>query len=392
MRRKLIYCVAAACTAMLLCGCAKMENGRGKNGHIRINVKSDNATKADAVTTSSLEAAGKFVVDVFATDKWTKVDDYGNPVGDKHEAGSYITSGGAANVLYSSASQIYTPGSEVRPGDDATEGWYIYDSKGFEAYNWINGIKLRFWARYPQDSEINVNGASLSVSSSLTHTSTTETFTYSLPTAAAGSDATNQKDILFAYTERTKQKQDANDDIDITFHHALSEVRFCVSPDDGTFDVSLKIKSIEITDVPSSGTCTFKPSGTIADQNMFIWGSYGALESYSQDYNASFDVAPTGWDGSEYDTTNHKHIYTCQNAFMLIPHTTSASTKLMITFYDTIEGTDVPSREVNIKDTVLKPGHYYTYKICAIKVGRSISSYVVLTDWSDHDSKINIPC
>ncbi len=381
--------------SILMTGCERNEKEGNHNGPIRITVNAANATKAAAITTSSLETAGKFVLDVFATDEWTEVDDDGKPItGTEHSAGSYISSGGAANVLYSSANNPYTPYDAARPDDDYTEGWYIYDAKSYEYYNWINGIKLRFWARYPQDSEINVNGASLSVST-LAHTSTTETFTYSLPTHVAGSDATNQQDILFAYNERTKQKEDDNDDIDLTFNHPLSEIRFCVSPDDGTFDVSLQIKSIEITQVPDGGSCVFNPAGTITGTTkMFTWTPVTEalhIKNYSQDYNAGFDAAPSGWVGTEYDATNHYHIYTCQNAFMLIPHTTGSTTKIKITFWDTVEETDV-IREQSIEGTAWKPGYYYTYKIKATKIGRSVTSYVVLTDWNDHDSKINIPC
>lgn len=372
--------------SILVTGCERNEEMEGNhNGPIRITVNAANATKAVAITTSSLEAAGGFVLDVIADDTWTKVDGDGNPVGTEHAAGAYITSSGAANVLYSSTSHSYTPGSDVRPGTDATEGWYIYDT-GYEVYNWINGIKLRFWARYPQDSEIDggTNEGDLDVTVPGVGGST-ESFTYDLPAAAPGSDATNQKDILFAYNERVKQKEDDSDDIDLTFNHALSEIRFCVSPDDETYDLNLHIKSIKIKNVPDGGSCVFDGAGTIDDGDMFTWTPSSSLENYSQAYNASFFIKPSsGWSEASYVNSSHetKHLYVCDNAFMMIPHTTGSTTTLEVTFWDTEYSTDVV-REVNIGGDVWKPGHYYTYKINAVKVGRSISHSVYLIDWKD---------
>ena len=387
--------ILAVCIAMTS-GCERMERSSSSNNPIHVSVNTAHHTKSAAVTKTSLESAGKFVLDVIADESYGEFDSDGNLVGSMHAAGPYITSGGKANVLYSSAENSYTP--TTRDDADKTEGWYIYDTD-YEVYNWINGAKLRFWARYPQDSDLK---GSLSLTVPGVNKST-EDFTYNLPTHVAGSDATNQDDILFAYAERTKQKKDTNDDIDITFYHPLSEICFCVSPDDETFDVNLQIKRIEITNVPKGGSCTFDPSGTIAGKTMFTWTPSTTLESYSQDYNASFDTAPAGWDGTEYDTVNHWHVYTCQNAFMMIPtelsHASGKETTLKITFYDTATSSDVV-REINICGSgttddpyiTWHPGHFYIYKIVATKIGRSIDVYVVLTDWTDRESKINISC
>ena len=267
MRRNLLYCIVSACVVMLFCGCDGIESR--KNSPIRINVTTDNTTKSVAITSSSLEAAGKFVLDVIVDDSYREVDSEGHPVGPTYSAGAYVISGGKANVLYSSASNEYTPAK--RPGPDHTEGWYIYADDTYEPYYWIDGVKMHFWARYPQDSDVDGSTGKGDLSVTIPGVGeTTEDFEYALPEAAAGSDATNQKDILFAYAERTKRNTDLNDNIDIVFHHPLSEVRFCVSPDDGTFDVNLQIKRIEITNVPDGGSCTFDSDGTVAYYLFFF--------------------------------------------------------------------------------------------------------------------------
>lgn len=401
MKKIITYLTFIAGCVILTAGCDRNEEIGSHNGPIRINVNTVGATKSVAMTSTSLQGQG-FVLDVIADDEWTKVDDDGNPTGPMHSAGAYVTSGGAANVQYSSTSHPDTPGYDH--DTDETEGWYIHDSEGYEVYNWINGIKLRFWARYPENSMVDgdTNEGTLTLTVPGAGVGT-ESFTYTLPTSVTGSDATNQKDIMFAYSERIKQKEDTNDDIDITFNHPLSEIRFCVSPDDGTFDISLQIKRIEIKNVVTSGSCVFNPAGTITGTTkMFTWTpSTSTLASYSQDYNTYFDVyEPTGWDGSTYDAVNGYHVYTCQNAFMLIPHTlsyaTGKETVVEVTFYDPVTSSDIIRTHKICGDSsnpvVWKPGYYYTYKIIATKIGRSISSYIILTDWTDHDSKISVPC
>ena len=400
MRIDHISCVAVVCAAVLLCGCERLE--RRNNGPIRIKATTVDASKSAAVTSASLQAAGKFVLDVIVDDSYREVDSEGHPVGPTYSAGAYVISGGKANVLYSSASNEYTPAKRLGP--DHTEGWYIYADDTYEPYCWIDGVKMHFWARYPQDSDVDGSTGKGDLSVTIPGVGeTTEDFEYFLPGAAAGSDATNQKDILFAYAERTKRNTDLNDNIDIVFHHPLSEVRFCVSPDDGTFDVNLQIKRIEITNVPDGGSCTFDSDGTVAAGTMFDWTPSSTLGNYSQDYNAYFDVAPTGWNRTEYDSVNHWNIYTCQNAFMLIPtqlsHAAGKEAMMRITFYDkntmsefTREAPICGSGTADDPYITWKPGYYYTYKILATKVGRSITTYVILADWSDRDSKINIPC
>lgn len=413
----------AGCT-ILLTGCEKerITSMAARNvGPIRVAVQASDLTKSMAVTTPILEASNGFVLDVWANDTWYELYDsyatetdkknYGLPdKSKKHDAGIYIDSDGKANVKYSTGNIPDSPGH----GHDSekTDGWYIVDGTGVETYNWITGptedmdpeykFYLRFWARFPQDSEIN---GTLTVTDPALNSST-ETFTYKLP-YVPGSDATLQNDLLFAYAEvnqdHTAPKTSPDypywpdfptpstqNYVNLTFNHPLSMIRFCVSPDDGTFDVNLKIKSITITNVPNGGTCVFDGKKTSVDAGMFTWTPSTTLSSYREDYNASFKTAPSGWKGSEYATD--KHIYTCNKAFMLIPHSpkfgtagSSSNAQITIVFEDADLHEFTRTVDINPSGTSFEwlPGYYYTYRIKATKIGREVATMVYLDDWTN---------
>ena len=423
MKKTIAGLAFAAGCAILMSGCEKdkLDSSAVMNtGAIRVTANANNVTKAVAVTTTMLEESAGFVLDAWTNDSWydlsTESGHIGEPTGDLHDQASdyhYINSGGDANVFYSSTPITYT--SSSRGSSDETAGWYIHDTKGYEDYNWITGKKagdyefrLSFWARYPQDDDIN---GTLDVTDPAIN-ATTETFTYSLPTASAGSDATNQQDILFAYAAVSQEHDQAGNPlpysyfpkpattstIDLVFNHPLSMIRFCVSPDDATFDVNLKIKSIEIINVPGSGSCVFNGLGTIAAGTMFNWTPSTTLKNYSQAYNASFESpsSATGWKISEYGMAG-KHVYTCNNAFMLIPHkpkyetSGTSNAQLKVTFIDMDLGDEISKTiDLNPDGDVWMPGYYYTYKIKATKIGSDISPAVYLMDWDDNTSTMPI--
>lgn len=415
---------AAGCI-ILFAGCEREDDVKitvpvRSNRPIGVNVTATGATRSVEMTTAGLETSEGFVLDVYANDTWYDLFDthdanFGLPdMSNEHPKGIYIKSEGKVNVKYSSG-HISDASGYGHDGDE-TDFWYLVDGSGnVEPYNWITGghdgdkdFYLRFWARYPKDADVDAAAEGVrKITVEPDPDGTTETFTYALPTHVEGLDATNQKDILFAYNAVHKEHTDPvgdpswifpvidpsdpdpTDNVNLTFNHPLSMINFCVSPDDKSFDVKLMVKRITIVNVPSSGTCVFNGEGGIAAGTMFDWEPSSGKGTYSQDYNAMFDVAPAGWTGTEYDVANHYHVYTCSNAFMLIPHKTSDySAKLKITFVDTDLGTDI-DREVSLNDT-WKPGYYYTYKIEATKIGRTVSSSVYLVDWNDRYSTMPI--
>lgn len=395
-RLRLTACSAIVLAAVSGCG---LDNPDGTtSGKIRLRVNTSQ-TRSIETTTSGLEKAGKFVLDAFCDDDWERRDDHNNVIG-SGSAGAYITSGDNYNAIYSSA-QVDDTGRT----DEHSDFWYINDASGVETYNWLANDMIRFWCHWPNEAGCN-GSLYFPVSGKPGAGSTQMSFGYYLPSAVPGDDADNQQDIVFAYAER--KYSGGNDNIDINFNHPLSEIRFCVSPDDGTFDVSLSIKNIEITNVPQGGTCLFNGKGLIQPTTanpdpMFTWTVDPAyIVNCSQDYDeVMFDSKPDGWNDSSYKNASDetKHLYVTTNNFMLIPHTpafttagNSSNAQLSVTFGNTGTGSDI-IKTVDINPgsaTVWKPGHYYTYKICATLLGRDIHVYVILQDWTDRDSKIII--
>lgn len=373
---------------LLATGCDRYSRS-GFGCPIAVVPSVESGTKSAAITTSGLEKEGRFVLDAYLDEDSYKYE-YDETT---HEVlsttpvskGLYIDSEGEYNVEHSAL----------------TNGWTITP----ESY-WVSEDVTRFWCYWPANSEVDEASEGIRTITAPTLGTTVMPFTYALPTHADGSDATNQKDLIFAYAENYFVNSSRSKDyVDITFRHALSQVRFCVSPDDGTFDVSLQIKKIEILNVPVSGSASFDATPVSGGTKVwFTWTPSTAKATYSQTYDAYFDAAPDGWTASEI--SGGKHVYTCNNAFMLIPHTLastypstpgdySTGVWARITFGNTGTGSD-ETRITKLVDPdddqtkVWKPGYYYTYKIKATMIGRDIHAYVILADWSDRDSKIII--
>lgn len=379
----LFLCVAA------LASCRKEEYRRSHT--IRFNVVAAD-TKSVAMTTTGLKAEGRFVVDVFVDDPWNDYDTYpddkpdtpryGNSESDRH----YVKSTGLYNVKYGSAD------------------WYIEDASGKETYKWIGNDVMRFWCYWPDNASVDAaaEGIRAITLPSAADKASSIGFTYTLPTEftpadpsapmdTPAHDAENQKDILFAYAQRNYQKNE-DDGINIKFNHPLSEVKFCVSPDDGTYDVNLTIKRITIKNVKNSGSCTFNGMGIIADESMFAWTDLTGNKAYSQDYNVSFATSlttpPSGWTVSEFgSTTPKKHAVSCNTAFMMIPQTVPTGAEIEVVFGNTGTGEDI-TKTHTIADDTWKPGYYYNYKINATAVGRSISMIVILDEWGNFEDKL----
>ncbi len=395
--------IIMAAFVTIMAGCEKEESQQLASASripIRISVNAAGSTKSEAMTTPKLEASEGFALDVWTDDSWYYYDDDGKRIGDEQPAGQYINSNGKVNVVYSSAHHHDTGRSD----DMVTDGWYISDDSGIETYNWITSVRMRFWAMYPKNADVDSETEGIRViTTSPTSGSDEMEFEYTLPKHKDGYDATNQKDLLFAYNDVVKTNKNGSnmlsadeDNIDLTFNHPLSEIRFCVSPDDGTFDTGLKIKSIGIWYIPKSGTCVFHGNGKIkpgeGETPMFEWVPSTDLERYSQQYNVMFDTKPSGWTASEYGSEG-KQLYTCENAFRVIPHKTSEYAMIVINISDDILG----ERQIQVQFNngfpdcdVWKPGHYYTYKINATTIGREIAASVSLFDWTDRQSTIPI--
>ena len=366
---------------------------------------STNGGPSHSTTTEAISTNG-FVLAAYAEDEWhdnTLTNGIEGSATNPKPAGLYFKK----NVTHSSA------------------GWKITDEP-----TWINGVDITFWSW---------NAAAEGLIKNLSYTAGTSSdvlaFDYELPASTAGAasqvDATNQKDIMIAYnSERRSFKDDGTIDtssgkckgtssdekINIRFYHALSEVLFAVSPNDGKYDQNIKIKSICIKNVYAGGHCVVTgsklPSTSPSDPSQgFVWtyGSDTQDHSFAQDYNADFSgfnsASPQGflpkptsetvesqssWHGGTYSVTTPVaatySIYACNNKFFMIPQslpsTGTYETVLSVTFDD---GGVETTQEASIGGDTWKAGYYYKYKINYQVSGELITFSVRLVNWGRRD-------
>ena len=262
MKRAILYVACAAALA----SCTELpENGK----KIKVIVGTE-ATRSLATTTSSLQSDGAFVMNAYVGDYVQGEEDARTTV----DAGIYINSNNAGNVTYSSSN-----------------GWSIAGDP-----TWVEGTPTRFWCWHPVTATGRVITEPAWNDDELA-------FKYQIPAPNGTTDATDAKDLIFAHVNQ-KFTGD-NDMIDIKFHHALSEVRFAVSTDDGTFDSKLEIKNIAITGIKTSGEATFDGDCANHTETAYVWSNQGNAISGStligQDYNATFETLPVeGWTPGSY--------------------------------------------------------------------------------------------
>ena len=308
---------------------------------IRVKVSTE-ATKSSPITDDNLSS---FQIIAVADDKW-----HDNRDGSQYEAG------------------VYFKATANKDGSNWNLGEHL----------WLNNVNLHLWCFSPvlDDSDpYSAEGGRLSITPPSAG-SDVLLFSYRLPNHVDGSDATNQKDIVFAgNSEKRVFKGDgsfdsqnctgsgSDENVDITFYHPLSEIQFAVSPDDGTFDTGgLKIVDIAISNIAGSGECSFSLPKT------FEWTLGERNKTYNQTVDATFDTKPDGWKESEFG--DDKTLYTFSNSFFMIPQELTDAV-LSVTFERRGDESRV-TKDVNLfdkGDNIWAPGKYYKYKISATHLG-----------------------
>lgn len=357
----------------------------GRNATIRVVVTTAD-TKGTVTTNSILEASGAFSMESYVEDDYK---DYSTSPATEYEGGKQINCGTGGNVYLNS-------GEWKINGDPC----------------WIADTYTHFWAWHPVAvAERSTPTPSLKADPNdddPEYPYTGElTFSYTVPTPDGESDADRATDLLFAYS---KKRFNGDDDlVNITFHHALAQVRFCASTNDGTFDKSLQIKSISISNLKTSGRASFTDSGnaerndmaynpTAGSYDKFVWSGQSGSATFGQIYDADLSTSTvTGWTKGSYtrgsDTYN---LYTCENVFFMIPQTvvkgaTDATSNMMTVVFDYKGDETVKSVPIAGTEGVEWLGdHYYTYKIKATTVGRDIDMSVSLVGWSNRKEEIFI--
>ena len=353
--------------------CTKPEGFR--TGTIQVRVTGVD-TKSAVTTTRLLNESGAFSMAAYLSDDYVKRNENG-VITDTFEGGEYFS--GSGNVtLTGGVWNIAGEPEWVEDVDTHFWAWHPVSSYGRS----ITGPVVSTPGTGPDDPEYPYTGALR--------------FSYVTPTPDGTTDAASAEDLLFAYaTKKYEFKEDPtyNDlSIDITFHHALSQVRFCVSTDDGTFDKSLKIKNITITNLKTSGDAVF-------EDDEFEWSNQAGEDDFGQDYDADFSTSTvTGWTKGSYTRSSHTYnLYTCENVFFVIPQTIRtvgdypSSNQLTVVFdYKGNETSkSVPLAGLAMGDSDdWDADYYYTYKIDATTVGRDIDLSVSLVGWSNRKEEI----
>lgn len=354
-------------------------------------------TKGSVMTTNALENMGRFVLEAYVDDEYC---DYENdPDGENpFPEGKYVERVASGNVIYGSGTWNLSPGK-----------------------NWVSNVNTSFWCWAPATLKpipagISVAGTTRDVEDyDAPYNSERLRFSYDRPGIVDGQfplvkpdgslndnyskfvDADIQDDLVFAYAKQKYDERLSNDEVNLVFYHALSQIRFAVSPDDGSYDSTLKIVQIAVKNIKQGGQCEFNGAAASAE-DKFIWDlNSSPLTSYCQNYNASFSSAPAGWTNGTYkkydDPSDIEHssfntyrLYTAQNVFFVTPqnpYTQGAS--LVILFEDHGNYVEV---ETPFENDDWKPGFYYTYKLKATVLGRTISVSAHLIDWQMYDDKI----
>lgn len=303
------------------------------------------STKSSVTTTAVLESSSPFVISAYVD------DDYKDHVN---------------NVNYSKG--------EYFKGKDVTYSagfWGIADEP-----KWVANVNTRFWCHHPKV----VNGTR-NISDPSAPSYDNLAFSYSMPSQNGTSDADNCDDILFAYSSK-KYTSTSGPSVDITFHHALSMIRFCVSPDDGSFDTNLKIKNITISNIYSQGQCGFTGDGL--GSGSFSWTSQSDKRTFGQNYNSIFSGATVpGWSKGSYTKEHVDYtLFTCDNAFFFVPQTTPSDAKITVTFVITNDDNAEVTRTVDFNGENWLADHYYTYHISAKSISSDkITFSVTINDW-----------
>ena len=170
---------------------------------------------------------------------------------------------------------------------------------------WPN-MPLHFFAYtaslgYDFNPDVNVSGGNC-----------TGSFSYTMPAPdpATNIDATKQPDLIVAITPGQNKQETA---VPLRFHHALTAIVFKM----GKVEAGTTIQSISLTNLRSSGTCTFAATGS--NDVQFTWSNHTGKESYVQTVNKA--------DVKQDDPLTHD-----QTTFLVVPQDITAETAVNVKF------------------------------------------------------------
>lgn len=297
---------------------------------IGITVDADQTRSAEITSENIATELGEFTCDI-----WLESDNYEGLSG-------YMPT-------IPPASQHYVDKATVKYSD----GQWKFD--GAKQPTWVHNIQSQFWAWAPKTV------ATRTFTTAPAANAASVAFSYTLPAANGTTDATNQKDLLFAYYEKKfdDEKYQAgtagmDTDAKLEFKHALAEVRFIVEASAAS---DIDIAAVKIENVAASGAFTFSKTGT-----------YSCAASGSGTYGQS-----SPFTGAKAGTAAGKSVFATANNFFMIPQTLGDGAKVTIT----LKGGDVHSATLKGVKATWESGKEYTYLLSVL--GNEL--VVTLHDW-----------
>lgn len=329
-----------------------------------VPITTDGANSTTSITSTGFKLLGYADEDYYSNDPKDNLGSETNP----KPAGKYFES----SVTHSS-------------------GWSVSGSP-----EWLNGVNIQFFGYAPMSPS-----GSFSITRSDTDTSDELSFSYTAPIPATNS---NSQDIVFSYASKTVTYDDKgnigtglDENIDLEFYHALSQIRFCVSTDDDTFSDELRLISIVLKGAKksdgtypglvTSGTCVF--DGGDSD---FDWTMGSTMSNYTQAFGtggADFSSStPTGWTKGTYTKNSTTYnLYTCTGDVLFVIPQDHTNCAVDVTVQKGATGTPT-TLTAKLPDTSSwVAGMYYTYKI---KMTKSLTLTLLNGDWIGGGGGVNL--
>lgn len=263
------------------------------------------------------------------------------------------------------------------------ESTYGYSTIDNETRCWVTGEfwpedagqAVDFWSFAPTSefkSEISDDGVKFNADHSVM------TFKYApVRNASRRMDATDQKDIIVAYTGNRKYGDSSDHRVPVTFNHAMSAIRFKVGNIASEYSgKNIAITSMSLEGFASNGTCivtktadiedSSTATGTIKGSNTAISWTPGSEKCTYQQFFLKENISTGQYlDGGDKDSYG-------EGMFMIVPQTTNgASFTLNWGLYENPDGTtggepeflQRTSRSSALKNIKFEPGYIYTFTI-----------------------------
>ncbi len=265
------------------------------------------------------------------------------------------------------------------------EPWRITgnDGAGYAGhkFSWYDGVAMNFFAYAP------VSAGGRTITKADNSIDSNYPFTYTTPVRDGVVVPSDCADLVFAFAQHAAEFE--SDCIDIKFYHALAQIRFCLSTDDGTYDPSYELVSVRLKDIRSKGNCTFNGAS-----HTFDWPSatLDVQKDFLQTFNASFTGStPSGWT-KETKKGSAFNLYTnTGDVLLVIPQSLSECEVEVVVKQGESTFTLSGRLPVTTAEGGLfwEAGKCYTYKIRTSEQDK-LSLSMTLVDWAEREDYIPI--